>query len=272
MHWGWLIVAVPLAVPLGIALYLLNAWIRFALYARHVGLETSSWSQVPRMVWGEFAALCVLAWWHLTGRGGIKRTVPAQPSGHPVLCVHGFMQNGTNWVGLRRHLHARGRITEALSMGPPPKEQATYGTVVESRLDALCRDYDGLVDVVCHSMGGIVLRRVLDRRPDLARRLGRVVTIASPHAGTAATRGLDRLPEGRAMARRGSYLVELPGLEQLVDPAWVTALGSPDDTTVYPVSTTRGEGARHIELPGLGHNGMVVYWESLAHVVAALNA
>lgn len=266
-----LLVAAPLLVWAGVTSYLLAGRQRYLAYFRHKGVPAPERGAlaVARVLTLEVGALMTFALWHVVGRFSIGRHVPPSPKGPPVLCVHGFMQNGTNWVGLRRHLHARGRITQSLSMGPPPREQDRYGDVVERTLESLVRDH-GAVDIVCHSMGGVVLRRVLQRRPDLTRAVARVVTIASPHSGTAATRGLGRLPEGRAMARRGSWLDELPGLDELVGADAVTTLGSEDDTTVYPVETTRVPGARAVELPGLGHTGLVVYWEALGHVVAAL--
>ncbi len=265
--------ALGAAVGLGaVVAYQSVMWRRYVGYFRHKG-EALPEPPHPRpwVMAREVAALLTVGWWHVIGlRGDARRAPEGAERGPPVLCVHGFMQDGTNWVGLRRHLASRGRTTEAVSMGLAPREQDDYADVLEARLAGLLEHVEGPVDVVAHSMGGIVLRRVLHRRPDLARRLRRVVTIASPHVGTAATRGISHLPETRAMARRGDYLVELPCLTELVPNAVVTTLGSPDDTTVYPVESTRLQGAKNLELGGYGHFGLMVWWEPTAHVLAAL--
>lgn len=196
---------------------------------------------------------------------------PATPHGRPVLCVHGFTQNGSNFTWLRRRLYARGRPTEAVLLGIPPRRIEAYADVLEQHLERMIDTSRLPVDVVAHSMGGVVLRVVLVRRPDLRGRLGQVVTVGSPHRGTGAARGLP-LPETRFMGRRSDALLALPMLSELVDPRTLTTVGGDEDTTVYPVETTLDPGARQVVLPGLGHAGILWHASALDTVVRALEA
>ncbi|MCB9664602.1 MAG: hypothetical protein H6732_10860 [Alphaproteobacteria bacterium] len=194
---------------------------------------------------------------------------PPHPRGRAVLCIHGFSQNGTNFWRLRRRLHARGRVTEAVLLGLPPRRVEAYADVLEAHLAARVAATPGPLDVVAHSMGGVVLRVVLARRPDLAARLGQVVTLGTPHFGTGSARGLP-FPETRFLGRRSAALHALPLLSDLVDPRTLTTIGGEEDTTVYPVETTLDPQARHVRLPGLGHAGILWDPDAVAAVVATL--
>jgi len=192
---------------------------------------------------------------------GLRR--PAEVRGPMVLCVHGYTQNGTNFVRIRRALEAGGRPTMAVSMWHRLAPLAWYLRRLERAVErAVELDPDG-IDVVCHSMGGILLRAVLERRPDLAGRIRTAVTLGSPHRGTAAARGIPLLPEVQALKRRSSFLSTLPRLSELV-PQAVTVAGTLD-TIVYPVETALDEGAEHIVLSA-GHAGLLTRPEAVEAV------
>ena len=116
-----------------------------------------------------------------------RRTRP-QPSGasRAVMFVHGFGAAGAVFEPLRRKVEAQlgvptldftygshwpfGRVTDALSRA------------VDARLD------DGQrLDLVGHSLGGIVARWYVQELGGAAR-VDRVVTMATPHAGTRSAR------------------------------------------------------------------------------------
>lgn len=272
-----LLVALPILL-----LILATAWTwvfvlymhaRFWLYMRHTGRPLPrrnpfAWLEVWRR---EVVYLLRAQIAHLTVLWADRRIEPTTPTSKArVLCVHGFTQNGTNFRALQRALRDVGRMSESVSLGYPPRHLRRYATALEKRLDAfLPEDPDATVDLVCHSMGGLVLRLVLQRRPDLAARVSRVVTLGSPHFGTGSARGIP-LPETRFMGRRSPELDALPHLAELAPQALVTTIGSEDDTTVYPVETTFGRGARHVQLTGLGHGGILMAPEAIDAVLDGL--
>jgi len=224
-------------------------------------------------VWGrEVWFLHRMLVWHLQLPWSSRRWVPPRASGHPVLCVHGFTQDGTNFFPIRRALHARGRVTEAVTLGWPPRELAAYARVLERRLyRILWQTGAERVDVVCHSMGGLVLRAVLARHPGLGARIGRVVTIGTPHRGTGAARGaVLSLPETRVMHVRADWLQRTPKLIEQLPGHPVTTIGSVDDSTVFPVDSALADGDQQVRLLGLGHSGILVDRSAVDPVVTAL--
>lgn len=193
----------------------------------------------------------VLGWWYLRGffgdggRGG---------HGRPVVCIHGYTQAGANFVGLRAHLR---RPSVAISLQHRFAPLRWYAARLEGKLQAYCRAHPDGIDVVAHSMGGVVLRMVLDRRPDLAAVVRVAVTLGTPHRGTAAGRGLGWTPEIRALKRRSALLAQLPALPALVPHGRVVTVASTADTVVYPVETALADGAEPVVLDGVGHAGLL---------------
>lgn len=259
-----------LTATVGYAAFML---VRFVRYHRHTGrpLPQPDAAALVRVASTEVGALVVAGWWHLRDPLVTHERLPPGPiSGPPVLCVHGFLQNGTNFFALRRELADAGRITAAVALGRPGRRVAQYAHVVEAELDRMVQAHEGPIDVVCHSMGGLVLRAVLQARPDLRPRIGRVVTMGTPHEGTAATRGLHWLPEAKDMARRRGEWRDLHALDTLIDPGQVTTIATEDDVTVYPIETTRVRGARRVEIRGVGHAGLLTFPPGRRHVLEAL--
>jgi pimeloyl-ACP methyl ester carboxylesterase len=125
-------------------------------------------------------------------------------------------------------------------------------------------------DLICHSMGGIVARMVLGSSPDLAARLGQVITIACPHAGTGIARGLLGRRNGRDLALGAAFLRDLPTFSTSTPQARVVTAGSVDDWVVYPPATCHLDGARHIELSGVGHASALTSARAISQVVDAL--
>lgn len=270
----WLLLLLPLALLAGVWAFVLGTHARYAQWMRAHDLPLPSRGPLTwAAVWArEVKAVLWILFWQLRLPFAHRPWSPPDAHGHPVLCVHGFMQNGTNFLPIRRALYRRGRATASVTLGVPPREFASYATVLERRLRALLLQTGAdKVDIVAHSMGGLVLRGMLQRAPDLRHRIGRVVTLATPHRGTGAARGaVLSLPETRIMHVRADWLDRTPRLVDLLPGHPVTAIGSLDDATVYPIDSSLGDGDRQVCLEGLGHSGVLSAPEAVAHVVASL--
>lgn len=208
-----------------------------------------------------------LGWWYAVGAFRDGPRAPAQVTGRTVLCVHGYTQNGSNFWGIRRALEAAGRPTVAFSMWHRLAPLPWYLQRLERALERAVRLDPGGIDVVCHSMGGVLLRGVLHRRPDLAQHVRTAVTLGTPHRGTAAARGIPLLPEVQALKRRSAFLRSLPPLPALV-PQTVTVAGSLD-TLVYPLSSALEQGAEHVVVRA-GHAGLLTRPEAVDAVLRAI--
>jgi triacylglycerol lipase len=206
-----------------------------------------------------------VGWWYLRGYFADGHR-PGE--GRPVLCVHGYSQSGANFFGLRAHLR---RPTVAVSLLHRLAPLLWYAARLEARLERLIADHPDGVDVVAHSMGGVVLRVVLASRVDLAARVRTVVTLGTPHRGTAAARWIPVLPELKALRRRSAFLAALPSLVELVPHGRVVTIAAAADTLVYPVETALVPGAEHVVLPDMGHAGLLTRFEAYEAVRLALD-
>ena len=111
-----------------------------------------------------------------TGQANHVRTVA--PGGGSVVYQHGFCSDATTWSAMRQRVPETHRVgveqTYSLNSDAPIEAQVTDLT---SRLTST--GTGGNV-VVAHSQGGLVARRLGQRRPDL---VSGVVTIGTPHEG-----------------------------------------------------------------------------------------
>lgn len=262
----WLLALPVVALAVVAMVWFGVGYLRFLRYHRHKGLELQRVGFLPYAI-REGVAIATLGLWHLRAAfaDGLRR--PAVVTGPPVLCLHGITQTGSNLWGIRRALEQRGRPTEAISLGRLPRGRRRLGNRIAPVLEALAGiSPTGRVDIVAHSLGGVVLRLILADRPDLADRVGRVVTLGSPHRGTAGIRGL---PLGKAIHRLGRRSELLAGLPAIPASRVTTIAGIPD-LIVYPASTCHLDGAHSVDLLGIGHAGLLTRRESIDAVVAAL--
>jgi pimeloyl-ACP methyl ester carboxylesterase len=262
-RWAMALTAVAPLVAAG-------AWLhhrRFVGYHAHKGLvAVPSFSE---WVNAEARGAGVLGYWYVAGL--LDDLASSKPlPGRLVVCLHGYTQNATNFLGLRRALQAAGRPTVGLSLGYRLAPMAWYAHRLERELRKLSDAHPEGFDVVAHSMGGVVLRMVLAQHPDLRPALRTVVTLGSPHHGTAAARGIPLLPEIRALRRRSELLRELPHLSTLLPHARIVSIAGDADTVVYPLETALAPGARRVVLPGIGHAGLLtepVAWQAVQHAL-----
>lgn len=252
----------------GVLLWLGASWARWRWeLGATVGLGPAA---VVRMLWRETAAILVVASYAVRGLGRSRLMVPPEPTGRPVLCVHGFTQNGTNFWGLRRALHARGLPSRAVDLGLPFRSIERYVPRLIRGLEELLETNPN-VDVVCHSMGGVVLRAALAKRPDLAGRLRTVITLGSPHRGTRYATGFEWFSaDTRQLAWESPLLSRLPSLRQLAPDAHILTISAAWDLIVYPHSSSHEQGGRELHLAGLGHCGLLTHASAVQAVVLTL--
>lgn len=250
-----------------------GTWWRFARYHRHKGLELpdgSTWRQRIRNWADESTALMQVMLYKV--EAAPRRLVSPPDPGNPVLCVHGFTQDRTNFAKLRRRLWDLGRPSEAIDLGLPGRHPSRYAPRLIAALDELASEHpDDDIDVVCHSMGGVLLRHALLERPDLAPRISTIVTLGSPHHGTAASRGFILVPEARGLHRRSPWIADLPSFAELAPHARTVTIGGSADYVVYPLDTCHLDGSERVDLEGIGHAGMLTH--PLVHdiIVAAFD-
>jgi predicted alpha/beta hydrolase family esterase len=179
-----------------------------------------------------------------------RRTGRASPV--PIVFVHGYMQNRVGFLGLARALAQKG-------IGPLYGFNYPWLASIESNAERLdrfvervCRETGSeAVDLICHSMGGLVAMEMLRTARNDGLKVRRCVTIATPHAGVA-WRG-PILGVSGASLRRGSKLLEAHASYTLTLPA--LSVFSSHDNVVHPKETSQlvKRGGRDIEIDGSAH-------------------
>jgi triacylglycerol esterase/lipase EstA (alpha/beta hydrolase family) len=191
---------------------------------------------------------------------------PLVDDGHaPVLFVHGLGGNRGAFVGMQAWFRLSGR-TRCYSLGFPSdttlEERALVvrRTLVEiAEVNALGDAPQG-IDVVAHSMGGLIVRLALDDEATCAR-VRTFVTLGTPHAGTFAAR-FGATPEMRALRPDSetmrSLRRQLPWQGPPTHPRLV-CLWSSADVLLLPPESARMEGAENIEMVDFTHYSYLIH-------------
>jgi triacylglycerol esterase/lipase EstA (alpha/beta hydrolase family) len=188
----------------------------------------------------------------------------------PVLLLHGYGCNSGYWAHLTPLLDAA-RISHAtVDLEPVVAAIDDYVPAVERAVDALCAATGApQVTIVAHSMGGLVARAWM--RAHGHARVARLVTLGTPHHGTALARlGLG---ENAVQMRQGArWLRLLADSEDAATRALVTSIYTHHDNIVSPQTSSVLPGARNIEFGGIGHVALGANPRVLAEVMREISA
>src|ERR1044072_338811 len=164
----------------------------------------------------------------------------------PVVLLHGFIDNRSVFVLLRRSLAQHGRQQiESLNYSPLTCDIRTAAELLARHIEGICeRPGSERVDIVGHSLGGLIARYYVQRLGGDTR-VRTLVTLGTPHSGTRAVPLAHAHPIVRQM-RPGSELLEeltrpAPGcrthfvsfwsdLDPLMDPLETACIDHPDLT------------------------------------------
>ena len=205
--------------------------------------------------------------------GAAQLPTEAKP---PVVLLHGFIDNRSVFVLLRRSLAQHGRQQiESLNYSPLTCDIRTAAELLSRHIEEICeRTGSRQVDIVGHSLGGLIARYYVQRLGgDL--RVRTLVTLGTPHSGTRVVPLANAHPIVRQM-RPGSELLEeltlpAPGcrthfvsfwsdLDHLMDPLESACIDHPDLT------------AQNVQVSGIGHLALPVHPAVATGIRQALDA
>ena len=171
----------------------------------------------------------------------------------PILLVHGYRMNWIVWLYMLRRFAQDGHLNVRAVNLPRGTDLETQSVALAHEIDALlARSAARHVDIVAHSMGGVVARLLM--QGDYATRIRKLVTLATPHHGThLAFAGIG--PEAAQLSPT-SRLLERLNAQPLLDT--ITSLGSSHDNMILPISAAVYNPDTHVEIALLGHNSMLV--------------
>ncbi len=174
---------------------------------------------------------------------------------HPVILLHGFGMNRTNWIWIAPKLIARG-------LGP--LYGTSYFSLQRTQLSAkhlrdfveyvLAREDAERVDIVAHSLGGVVARYYIERLGG-AKRVGRLVTIGSPHRGTVLGR-LGIVPSARQLVAGSDFLSDLGQMREGV--IYASIWSRADAVVVPPESSSIAPCGEDCIFDDLGHLSLLL--------------
>ncbi|MEU2281331.1 alpha/beta fold hydrolase [Streptomyces sp. NPDC013178] len=206
---------------------------------------------------------------------GDPARLPAQ-SPPPVVLLHGFIDNRSVFVLLRRSLsqHGRHRV-ESLNYSPLICDIRVAAELLGRHIEEICeRTGSTRVDVVGHSLGGLIARYYVQRLGGDAR-VRTLVTLGTPHAGTRVAPLANAHPIVRQMRPDSEVIKELsrpaPGcrthfvsfwsdLDHLMDPLETARLDHPDLLS------------QSVQVSGIGHLALPVHPAVATGIRQALDA
>lgn len=183
-----------------------------------------------------------------------------------VLLAHGYACNGGVWAHYVRWFEASGYRVFTLSQEPIFGELDQIARALQSRIEEIAAAFpDVPINLVCHSMGGLVARAYV-RRCGRAS-LGRIVTLGTPHRGTAlAVIGLGE--NARQMHPDSAWMTDAANQPDLGD---ALAIFSYDDNLVSPREHAALPTMRTASYSGIGHLSLTTSRTVFERVVEALD-
>lgn len=230
-----------------------------------------------RLFLSEFAASMWSSSWTMPFFA-FERRAPTRADALPVLLIHGYGCNSGYWHGMSQALLRANILHHAVSLEPVTAGIDDYVPQVHLALERLCRETGSdRVVLVCHSMGGLVARAYI--RAHGNGRLARVITLGTPHHGTALAHfgvGLNsRQMHWTASEQEGlcsDWLRQLAATETRCTYRRFVSIWSHHDNIVSPQTSSRLEDARNIELHAVGHVALALDARVQQHVIAEIKA
>ena len=204
-----------------------------------------------------------LGWFKTNGRAVSDATAT------PIILLHGLFHNRACWFWTKHRLRRRGFQSLHTINLPPWYDVETLTERVAKKVDEL-RHATGVekVHLIGHSMGGMIARNYLQVRGG-AQKVERCILLSSPNAGSKLA-PFSLTPLGKILLPGSEFLQRLAAAP-LPEGVRLTAIVNCHDNMVLPFENARLEGARNIELAGMGHASVLYHPRSLGAIVEALS-
>jgi pimeloyl-ACP methyl ester carboxylesterase len=174
---------------------------------------------------------------------------PRRAEQRTIVLVHGYLANRSTLLPLKMYLFMRGfrsMLCFDYSSSQPIERSARA-------LKQFCKERvrGGRIDLVCHSLGGVVARTWLQELGG-ARRVDRCITLSSPHRGTY---GAYWVPSrvGRALRPDSTLMQRLERTRAQASRVEFTSIVAGSDNIVFPRVFADHRRRRASEEPGADH-------------------
>lgn len=218
-----------------------------------VGGWLQAWWRETRIAWQIFS------WWQPFFRAALAdqlhRPASASADQRGVVLVHGFFCNRAFWTLWMRRLRREGRVFVAVDLEPAFGSIDAYVQTIECAVRQVSDATGQPPVVVGHSMGGLAIRAWL-RSVGGLQRVHQVITIGTPHHGTALAR-YGHGTNGAQMRQRSRWLEALGQVENathtVLERNKFVCFYSNCDNIVFPVSSAMLQGADNRLVVHRGH-------------------
>lgn len=172
----------------------------------------------------------------------------------PVLMLHGYFCNRAFWRPMSLKIDAAGHATTVVNLEPPFGSIEAYVPTIDTAVQALCKRTGARrVALLCHSMGGLAALAYL--RTNGNAQVAKVITIGTPYRGTYhAQHGIGENAKQMRLKSPWRDALDMGDVKRF---AHFTVILSHHDNIVVPRAIQVLEGAKVIEVAGIGHVAMV---------------
>ncbi len=109
---------------------------------------------------------------------------PLETGERPVVLVHGYMmRGGVMWLIKKRLINAGFKQVYTFTYSPPWRDISCFARQLEGFMSQLAPNPKTKVDIVAHSMGGLVSRYYINLLEGY-KRVSRFITLGTPHGGS----------------------------------------------------------------------------------------
>lgn len=171
----------------------------------------------------------------------------------PVFLVHGYFEPSWYFMyGIYKNLKKRGWPVYTVNLFPNFADIKESSAFIKQKIeDVVQQTGKGQIDVVCHSLGGLITRYYIQNL-DGVNKIRNLVTIATPHYGTyTALFGIGE--SAKQMKPESSFLQELNKNGDIYGNIKYTSLWTNTDEMVIPASSAKLIGAPEHLINYTGH-------------------
>ena len=232
----------------------------------------ANWRQLARAWWSEVTLVPRIFFWRLPFAWN-KIPDDADNALHHrgkrgVVFIHGFICNRGFWNPWLVHVKNHRRAFVAVNLEPVFGSIDEYEPLIDLAVQQVTLATGLPPLVVCHSMGGVVVRAWL-RHAKADERVHHIITIGSPHHGTWLGR-FSFMANARQMSLSNDWLLQLEADEPAARHTLFTCYYSNCDNIVFPASNATLAGADNRLIAGAAHVALAfnqtVMRESLARI------
>ena len=185
------------------------------------------------------------------GFGRSKARTPRVKEQRTIVFIHGYLANRSSFFALQTYLKARG-VGKVLSFSYST-DAGIEGAAIELRDFLQQHVRGGRIDLVCHSLGGVVARIYLQELGG-ARRVDRCVTLGTPHRGTYNAYWITSRV-GRQLRPDSALMQRLEATRDAASRVRFTSVVGGSDNIIVPRVFSGHDDVVHV--PNLGHVGML---------------